>query len=364
MDRRSVTWILTLSPWVALICGASGYALGPRVRDASHEAVVALEKGRRHEGVDLWFDVDPVEVLPWTGGDVIAIHPGPGLEWTAYERRDPQGRLQLAWSRPGDDRIEALRVAGAPARLSLVAPAVAVHPQGLLVFSAVEPEGSQLYYQMPTSGPAARLWEGEVARFVEQPAFSQDGSRLAFIADGDLWSRDGATGAIARLTETGTIEAGPTWDPSGAWLYERDGDLWRVAEGGVPRALVQEAGIQRRVRAAGGTVAWYENNAGEVDLVVRFAGRDRVLARGLTPPERQGPALAPDGSWLAWSDGEGDLGTYVAFGAPDGSWVEGRWVDVRGASDLVVAEGPERDTWLYGTATLARQRIPWRVRVR
>lgn len=88
-------------------------------------------------------------------------------------------------------------------------------------------------------------------RFIQWPAASPDGSRLAFVAAGRVWLMDLPNGRPAPLTaETpGTVQLTPAWSPDGTslafttWNSAERGHVWVApAGGGTPRRVTRTAG--------------------------------------------------------------------------------------------------------------------------
>ena len=109
-------------------------------------------------------------------------------------------------------------------------------------------------------------------RFIQWPAASPDGKRLAFVAVGRIWVMDLPNGTPKPLTESmlPAFQFAPAWSPDGqsvaftTWEEQARGHLWVVSAAG---------GAARRISAA--------------------------------PGEYLGPVFSPDGRWLAVSRGPG-----------------------------------------------------------
>ena len=109
-------------------------------------------------------------------------------------------------------------------------------------------------------------------KFIQWPASSPDGKRLAFVAVGRVWVMDLPSGTPTPLTESmlPAFQLAPAWSPDGqqvafsTWDDERRGHLWTVPAGG---------GAPRRITTA--------------------------------PGEYLGPVWSPDGRWIAVSQGPG-----------------------------------------------------------
>lgn len=83
----------------------------------------------------------------------------------------------------------------------------------------------------------------EPATFPRHPSLSPDGSQIAFIYTGDIWSVNSQGGQALRLTTHPSYERNPVWSPDGKWIAfsaARDGDddLFVIpADGGEARRL-------------------------------------------------------------------------------------------------------------------------------
>ncbi|MEO8448979.1 MAG: CehA/McbA family metallohydrolase [Gemmatimonadota bacterium] len=196
-------------------------------------------------------------------------------------------------------------------------------------------------YEMPllTSGPI-------------DPAPSPDGRSIAFGSRGWLWLMDLSSGAAARLTKTGEMDARAAWSPDGkqiafvrddskdtkvmlldvASLQERvlvdepaidldpafsadgksvfyssgvagDLDLWRIdLATNAKTRLTTETGIELRPLAHpdGKRLVYIAKGSGHDDVRIRdlATGEERVLARGSIISNLR-PSLSPDGKTIA-----------------------------------------------------------------
>ncbi len=88
-------------------------------------------------------------------------------------------------------------------------------------------------------------------KFLQWPASSPDGGKLAFVAVGKVWIMDLPNGTPQPLTEdmTPAFQLTPAWSPDGneiafaTWHDGERGHVWKVpADGGAPRRLTRDAG--------------------------------------------------------------------------------------------------------------------------
>lgn len=124
---------------------------------------------------------------------------------------------------------------------------------------AVSPDGSEIAFvsggdiwTVPAAGGTARLLVVHEAD-ESAPLYSPDGTRLAFVSnragDNDIWVLTLATGAVDRVTFGDGAEELDAWSPESEWIYFADGrgdagghpDIWRIpSEGGTPHRVLAD----------------------------------------------------------------------------------------------------------------------------
>jgi Tol biopolymer transport system component len=202
-----------------------------------------------------------------------------------------------------------------------------------VVAPKISPDGKQIafaalgdIYVMPVGGKAVNLTRD--AALDTEPAWSPDGSQLAYSSDKDsehlqLWVRDMKSGRSRRLTELTTQPQGAAWSPDGARIafFNVDG-MWRVAQMSVVDVAT---GTVTRVHDSlpqPGAPAWSPDGqrlaiAGIAPMTKRFReGTNQILTMSSTKLNDDkwfapqplmsidsrggcGPAWSPDGTKMA-----------------------------------------------------------------
>ena len=209
----------------------------------------------------------------------------------------------------------------------------------------VSPDGSSIAFialgdlwLMPIGGTAARLTND---RFMDlDPAWSPDGSRLAFATDRngtlDLWVRDMSTGEERQITHLPGGAHSPSWSPDGTRLAFRSelglsGDLQQVniASGEVTmvrrgifapsRATWSPDGSIIAVAALRPYSSLYREGRNEILLISLDGAPDRYVTpmphRNLGSRNADGPVWSPDGRHMAFA---ADGALHVVPVNPDG----------------------------------------------
>jgi len=160
------------------------------------------------------------------------------------------------------------------------------------------------------------------------PQLSPDGARVAVdrVDDGssDIWILDLARGTDMKLTTDAFVESNPLWTPDGAAVVYglnsggQFGLHWRSADG--TGSVDQLLSVDGTIAAVGPT-GWSADGATLVYWVVRgtsdiemlsIAGDGSRVPLLATEFSEQGPAVSPNGAWMAYeSDESGQLEIYV-----------------------------------------------------
>jgi len=202
-------------------------------------------------------------------------------------------------------------------------------PDGSRIAFESTVDGRRSVWVMQADGQALRrLTDAAGASSETGPAWSPAGDRIAFASDRDgnaeIYSVAVDGSGIRRLTNSPAADAFPAWSPDGAriaFLSDRDGQqaIWvMAADGASPNRLVAGAaaeGARPTWSPDGRQVAFASDRDGNLDVYVADVGAATATAtRLLAGPGLDGePAWSPDGSRLAFaSDRDGAPQIYVA----------------------------------------------------
>lgn len=184
---------------------------------------------------------------------------------------------------------------------------------------------------------------GEPQEWLQEPALSQDGTRVAVSAhkDGnfDIWIHDVIRGSVSRLTSEPVNDFEPTWSPAGdqvAYASLRSGgsDIYvKAADGDAearPLTIDPESNGAPNWSRDGKYVVYFVQNAdASFDLGYTELAAERKVSIFLKSPVNENEAvISPDGRYVAYVSDEPGRHELYLKPFPHG---EGRWqVSVRG----------------------------------
>jgi serine/threonine protein kinase len=226
---------------------------------------------------------------------------------------------------------------------------LAVSETGTLVYSTSEDWGGQELTWVARDGKAQPVdsdWRGSFT----SPSISADGKRLAvtlertaFSQTGDIWIKQLDRGPAIKLTSDGTNQS-PAWTPDGrsvTFASSATGsyDLWTKPADGTAEAVRQYHGnrgvLSARWSPDGKWLVFRTDrrSAGAGDVLGIRPGIDTAAVPLVaTKFEEGGPALSPDGKWLAYVSAE--TGQHEVYVAPFPNTTAAKWaVSTRGGTE-------------------------------
>jgi Tol biopolymer transport system component len=124
-----------------------------------------------------------------------------------------------------------------------------LHPRDRTVAFTAEVAGSRQLFTMPLRGGYPTQLTAS-AKPVEDPQWSPDGRRLAFVREDEIWVIEADGSRLAKVTGHKAGTHSPRWSPDGkrlAFVSRRRGwsQLWLI-DAPVPRRLVPGRAAHRR----------------------------------------------------------------------------------------------------------------------
>ena len=192
--------------------------------------------------------------------------------------------------------------------------------------------------------------------FASGPVWSRDGSKIAFLTNGDTTGHGAAGLDVVNVDGSGLLAltpglaaADPTWSPEGTQIAFASGDasgadVWTVpASGGSPRRLTADHGLVTSLAwSPTGSAILYGSASGGLNALFMLdplTGGARKLTDSAYLLGGPAGAWSPDGTQIAFADPQGQLSVI----APDGTGA--RTLDDQALVDL--------PSWSPDGATLA-----------
>ena len=186
-------------------------------------------------------------------------------------------------------------------------------PDGsLIAFSAPSSGGAPGdLWTIPPTGGTPTLLEGSVLTDDRLPAWSPDGTRIAYTRDNDIYVIPSGGGTPARITTDGAVDLHPTWSPDGtrlAFMSMRsgNGDIWTIAAtGGAATQITTEPGSDKSPDWSpdGANIIFQSNRAGGSDIWVIPSTGGAATALTADPMIDVQPDYSRTGHRIAFSRG-------------------------------------------------------------
>ncbi|KAA1426011.1 TolB family protein [Nocardioides antri] len=253
---------------------------------------------------------------------------------------------------------------------------------------AWSPDGTQLAFSSTRDGSHLDIWvvnaDGSGLRNLTpladstdsgqagtEPAWSPDGTKIAYVYQGDVWVMDAATGAGKQnLTHDPAIQGAgisPAWSPDGTTIaYVRGADIWMMgAGGGNKRQLTTSTGGLGTEKypdwSPDGLRLVYERS-GQIWTMNRNGTQQTAIAAGLDKGGTN-PAWSPEGDWVVFSSSgyTAPAGPDLFLARPDGTSVR-RVPNTGPGSDVAPAWQPlptstAASTYATATPTVTDTRV-------
>lgn len=248
---------------------------------------------------------------------------------------------------------------------------------------AWSPDGSRLAFSSTRDGAHLDIWvvnadgsgltnltpladSTESGQAGIEPTWSPDGTKIAYSYQGDVWVMDATTGAGKQnLTHDPALPAAghsPAWSPTSDTIaYVREGDIWVMsASGANKRQLTATTGALTTEKtpdwSPDGLRLVYDRS-GQIWTMNSDGTQQTVIAAG---PDQGGtaPVWSPEGDWIVFSSSgyTAPNGPDLFLARPDGTSIR-QVANTGPGSDAAPAWQPLPTTAAYSTYTTLRATV-------
>jgi Tol biopolymer transport system component len=228
--------------------------------------------------------------------------------------------------------VSALALVAALAMLTTIGTAEAAFPgtNGKIAFQSNRHVASGEIYTITPGGTATRT---TFSNGSADPAYSPDGSKIAFVSDTQIFVMNADGSGRRQVTTSPTTKTDPTWSADGTRIayvansFDVDGqtdlEIWAIGADGIARTQLTSnafSDTQPAWSPLGNRIAFVSNRTGDTDrnvYVMNSNGTDQQSVTPNSPPScssncYQGhdddPSWSPDGSKIAYIHGDGPTG--------------------------------------------------------